>query len=78
MSVGKDGETLCPRILPATARGQTTKTAVRWHLKGKNLEYDAVLAKNYCITVNLQTISSIHKYIQQILASHELNGHAHF
>ena len=33
MSGGKDGQTLFPRILPATARGLTSKTAVKWHLK---------------------------------------------
>ena len=40
------------------------------------------LTKNYCITVSMQKISSIHKLIQQILDSHEqmampIFGHAH-
>ena len=33
MSEGKDGQTLFYRILPATAMGLTSKTAVNWHLK---------------------------------------------
>ena len=49
-------------------QGLTSTTAVDWHLK----------AKNYCITVSMQKISSIHKLIQQILGSHELNDHVHF
>ena len=54
---------------PSSQRqGLTSKTAVDWHLK----------AKNYCITVSMQKISSIHKLIQQILGSHELNDHVHF
>ena len=42
------------------------------------IEYDAGLTKNYCITVSMQKINSIHKLIQQVLGSHELNDHAHF
>ena len=34
--------------------------------------------KNYCITVSMQEISSIHKLIQQISGYHKLNDHAHF
>ena len=75
MSGGKDGQTLFHRILPATARGLTSKTAVNWHLKVKDVEYNVGLTKNYCIRVSMQKISSIHKLIQQILGSHELNGH---
>ena len=76
MSGGKDGQTLFYRILPATAVGLTSKTAVNWHLKVKDIGYNAGLTKIYCITVSMQKISSIHKLIQQILDSHELNGHA--
>ena len=76
MSGGKDGQTLFHRILPATARGLTSKTAVNWHLKVKDIEYNVDLTKNYCITISKQKISSIHKLIQQILGSHELTGHA--
>ena len=68
MSGGKDRQTLLHWILPATARGLTSTTPIDWHLK----------VKNYCITVSMQKISSIHKLIQQILGSHELNDHAHF
>ena len=78
MSGCKDGQTLFHRILPATARGLTSKTAVNWHLKVKDIEYNVGLTKSYCITVSMQKISSIHKLIQQILGSHELNGHAQF
>ena len=56
------------RIFLATTRRLTT--AVDWHLKVKN--------KSYCITDSMQKISSIHKLIQQILGSHELNDHIHF
>ena len=34
--------------------------------------------KSYWITVSMQKISSIHKLIQQILGSHELNDLVHF
>ena len=67
---------LFDRILPATARGLASKTAVNWHLKVKDIEYNDGLTKKYCITVSMQKISSIHKLIQQILGSHVLNGHA--
>ena len=78
MSGGKDGQTLLHGILPAIARGLASKTAINWHLKVKDIEYDAGLTKNYCITVSMQKISSIHKLIQQILGSHELNDYTHF
>ena len=65
-------------ILPATARGLASKNAVNWHLKVKDIEYNVGLTKNYCITVSMQKISSIHKLIQQILGSHELNDYTHF
>ena len=73
MSGGKDGETLFHGILPATARGVASKTAINWHLKVKDIEYNVGLTKSYCITVSMQKISSIHKLIQQILRSHELH-----
>ena len=78
MSGGKDGQTLFHRILPATARGLTSTTAVDWHLKAKNKKCNVGPIKNYCITVSMQKISSIHKLIQQILGSHELNDYTHF
>ena len=56
----------------------TGTTAVDRHLKAKNKKCIVDLMKNYCITVSMQKISSIHKLIQQILGSHELNDHAHF
>ena len=34
------------RILSATAMGLTSKMAVNWHLKVKDIEYDVVLTKN--------------------------------
>ena len=77
MSGGKDGQTLFHRIILATARGLMNKTAVNWHLKFKDIEYNVGLTKNCCIKVSMQKISSIHKLIQQIIRSHELNGHAH-
>ena len=78
MSGSKDGHTIFHGILPATTRGLASKTAINWHLKVKNIEYNVGLTNNYCITVSMQKVSSIHKLIQQILGSHELNDHAHF
>ena len=65
-------------ILPATSRGLASKTAIYWHLKVKDMEYNIGLTKNYCIAVSMHKTSSIHKLIQQSLGSHELNYHAHF
>ena len=76
MSGGKDVQTLFYGILPATARGLASKTAINWHLK--DIDYNVGLTENYCITVSMQKISSIHKLIQQILGSHELNDYTHF
>ena len=78
MSGGKDGQTLFHRIFPATAGGLKSTTAVDWHLKVKNRKCNVGLIKNYYIKVGMQKISSIHKLIQQILGSYELNDHAHF
>ena len=66
----REGWTDSHRIFPATTRALTSTTAVDWHLKVKS--------KSYCITVSMQKISSIHKLIQQILGSHELNDHIRF
>ena len=81
MAGGKDGQTLFYKILPATYMGLTSTTAVDCHLKVKDIEYGVGPTKNYCTTVSMQKISSINKLIlkiQQILGSHELNGHTHF
>ena len=46
------------------------------HLKVK--EYDINLTENYYITIRIQIISSIYKFIlkiKQILGSHELKDH---
>ena len=46
----------------------------------KDIDYDVVLKKNYCITVTMQKMSSIHTLalkIQQILGSYELNKWLH-
>ena len=75
MSGGKDGQTLFHRILPATVMCLTSKIAVNWHLKVKDIEYNVGLTKSYCITVSMQKSTTIHKLIQQILRSHELNSH---
>ena len=68
MSGGKDRQTLFQRIIPATPMGLTSKTAVNWHLKVKDIEYNVDLTKSYCITVSTQNISSIQQ-------SHALNDH---
>ena len=81
MAGGRMDRPLFHRILPAIARGLTSTlvaAAVDWHLKVKHTKYDVCLTTNYCITVIIQKISSIHTLIQQILGSHELNVHAHF
>ena len=54
MTVWKDGETLLHRTLPATAMSLTSTTAVDWHLKVKDIEYDVGLTKNYCPTVSMK------------------------
>ena len=44
-------------------------------------EQDISLTKNYCITMSIKKISSIHRFIlkiQQILGSHELDSNGHF
>ena len=81
MTGWKVRQTLFHRTLPATAGGPTNTTGVEWHLKVKDIEYDVSLTKNYFTAVSMHKISSIHKAIlkiQQILGSHELNGHAWF
>ena len=77
MSGSKDGQILFHGILLATARGLASKTAINWHLKVKNVEYNVGLTNNYCITVSMKKDSSIHKFIQ-ILGSHELNDYTQF
>ena len=75
------GRTLFHRALLATTKGPTSLTAVDWHLKVKGIKYSVGLTKNYCIKVSIQKISLIDTLIpkiQQILRSHELNGHARF
>ena len=77
-TLDKDRQTLFHKILSAAAMGLITETAVNWHLKVKDTEYNVGLTRSYCITVSMQKISSIHKLIQQILGSHELNDHTQF
>ena len=77
----KDGQILFHRTFPATTGGPTSTTPIDRHLKVNDIEYGVGLTKNHCITVSVQKISSIHNVIlkiQQILGSHELNGHTHF
>ena len=81
MSGSKDKQTLFHGILTAAARGLASKTAITWHLKVKNIEYNVGLINNYCITVSMQKVSSIReeiKLIQEILECHELNDYTHF
>ena len=71
---------LFQRILLATSVGLTSATSVHWHLKVKDMESNVGLAKNYCITINMQKISSIHILILKILqiwGFHELNKCPH-
>ena len=50
----KDEQTQCHGTLPATARDSKSTTAVDWHLKVKDIEYDIGLTKNYCLTVSMK------------------------
>ena len=54
MSGGKYGQTLFHRILPTTAMGLTSKTAVNSHLKVKDIEYNVGLTKSYFMTISMQ------------------------
>ena len=46
--------------------GPASTTAVNWHLKVKDIAYDAGITKKYCIIVSMQKISLIHKHIFKI------------
>ena len=59
----KDGPMPFHRTLLATGGGPTSTCAVDYYLKVKDIEYDVVLTKNYCLTVSMQKIGSIHKLI---------------
>ena len=59
-------------------QGPNKYNCSNWHLKVENKKCNIALMKNYCITVSMQKINSIHKLIQQILGSQELHDHAHF
>ena len=61
-----EGQTIFYRTPPTTAWGPTSKTAVDWHLKVENTECNVGLTKNYCTTMSMKKISSIHKLILQI------------
>ena len=54
MTRQKDGQILFHRRLLATTESPTSTTARDWHLKVKDIEYDAGITKNYCITVSMQ------------------------
>ena len=76
----KGKQTLFHRTFLATSGCPTSTTAVDWHLNVKDKEYDVSLAKNFCIPVSMQKISSIYRLIfkiQQVLGFNELNGHKH-
>ena len=53
------GQTLFSRTLLTTAEGPTRLTAVDWHLKVKDTEYDDCLIKAYCIKFSMQV--GLHK-----------------
>ena len=46
MARWKNGQTLFHRILPATAEGLTSTTAIDWHLKVKDIDYNVFLTQN--------------------------------
>ena len=64
MSGGKDGQTLFHRIPPATARGLTSKTAVNWHLKVKDmiLFLPEVIASQSACKKSAQFINTFSKF----------------
>ena len=77
MSGGKDGHTLFHRIILATTMS-SSKTA-------KKLAFKSQMYRVQCWSYQRTSHHSqhaknqlIHKLIQQILGSHELNGHARF
>ena len=69
MSGSKDGQTLFHWIITAKAMGLTSKTAVNWHLKVKDIEYNVGLTKSYCITASMQKINLCTKWPRQILTT---------
>ena len=81
MSGGKDGQILFHRIRPATTMGLTSKIAAfkSQRYRVLLLVLPNLLHHNQFISIDfISKISSIHKLIQQILGSHELNGHTQF
>ena len=69
MSGGKDGQTLFHSILTATTRILASKTAVNWHLKVKDIEYNVGLTKSYCITASMQKINLCTKWPRPVLTT---------
>ena len=59
---GKTERKTLHRTPPATPGGPSSTTAAEWHLKFKVIERSVGLTKNYCITISMQNISSIHKF----------------
>ena len=60
------GQTLFHRTILATTGGPASTTATDWHLKVKDIEYNADVIKNYCYHIQHAKISSIHKLILNI------------
>ena len=60
---------------------KTSTTALNpQRLKAKYIEWDISLIKNYCITISMLKIRSIHQFnlkIQQILGSHKIMGYVY-
>ena len=54
------------RIILATAGSPAITTAVDWHFKSQRYRVQCQSYQNYCITVSMQKISSIHKLIIKI------------
>ena len=68
-----EGQTLFNKTLPATPGDPITTTAVDWHLKVKDIEYNVGLPKTYCVTISMQKNqfnSALILKTQQILGSH--------
>ena len=66
------------KVLLETLPNKKYNCSRPWHLKVK--EQDISLTKNYCITINIKIISSIHIFVFkiQVLGSHELKATAIF
>ena len=60
----KDGQTLFHRILPATAGGLTTTTAIESHLKVEDIEYNVCLEPKIIASQSAWKTNQLNSYTQ--------------